>query len=140
MAIDGQIDNVTVLPGGAQDLEFQNRILEGVSRTFALTIPELPKELRDVVANAYLLCRIADTIEDEIALTADQKQDFHQQFVRVVAGEESGAAFASELGPLLSDSTLAAERENWWPALKRLLVSPSALVQFNVVPYTSVWQ
>lgn len=111
MAVDGQIDNVTVLPSGVQDLDFQNRILEGVSRTFALTIPQLPHELRDVVANAYLLCRIADTIEDEISLSVDEKQRFHQQFVTVVAGKRSATAFANELGPLLSEATLPAERD-----------------------------
>jgi farnesyl-diphosphate farnesyltransferase len=82
-----------------------------VSRTFALTIPQLPGALRSVVANAYLLCRTADTIEDEVALTPEQKQDFHDQFVAVVAGEASPEAFATALDPLLSDVTLPAERE-----------------------------
>lgn len=44
---------------------FLRRHLDGVSRTFALTIPQLPDALWPVVANAYLLCRIADTIEDD---------------------------------------------------------------------------
>ena len=52
------------------DLAWQHAILQEVSRTFALTIPQLPSGLRDVVGNAYLLCRIADTIEDEPALSA----------------------------------------------------------------------
>ena len=39
-------------------------LLPHVSRTFALTIPVLEEPLRDQVAIAYLLCRIADTIED----------------------------------------------------------------------------
>ncbi|HTT38021.1 MAG TPA: squalene/phytoene synthase family protein, partial [Burkholderiales bacterium] len=43
------------------DDEFQARMLAGVSRTFALTIPQLPQELARVVTNAYLLCRIVDT-------------------------------------------------------------------------------
>lgn len=94
-----------------EDLVFQNHILEGVSRTFALTIPQLPVELRDVVANAYLLCRIADTIEDEVALTADQKFVFHNTFVGVVAGHESATSFSKLLAPLLSQATIAAERE-----------------------------
>ena len=46
---------------------FQDQILPHVSRTFALTIPQLPMPLRTAVTNAYLLCRIADTIEDEPA-------------------------------------------------------------------------
>ena len=48
----------------AADLAWQHATLQEVSRTFALTIPQLPPGLRDVVGNAYLLCRIADTIED----------------------------------------------------------------------------
>jgi hypothetical protein len=35
------------------------QLLEGVSRTFAFTIPQLPGGLRETVTNAYLLCRIA---------------------------------------------------------------------------------
>ena len=52
------------------DEVYQDRILPYVSRTFALTIPQLPPALRTAVTNAYLLCRIADTIEDEPALSA----------------------------------------------------------------------
>jgi len=44
---------------------FARRILPEVSRTFALNIPVLPKPLDLVVTVAYLLCRIADTLEDE---------------------------------------------------------------------------
>ena len=52
--------------GTETDEDYQNRILPHVSRTFALTIPQLPPALRTPVTNAYLLCRIADTIEDEV--------------------------------------------------------------------------
>lgn len=88
----------------------QDRLLPGVSRTFALTIPQLPGPLRSVVTNAYLLCRTADTIEDEVSLSADQKQRFHDQFVAVVAGRDSATAFAAALDPLLSSATTDAER------------------------------
>jgi hypothetical protein len=49
---------------------YQDHILALVSRTFALTTPQLPAGLRSVVGNAYLLCRVADTIEDEAGWTA----------------------------------------------------------------------
>jgi farnesyl-diphosphate farnesyltransferase len=91
------------------DLAYQARILPGVSRTFALTIPVLPPRLAPVVANAYLLCRLADTIEDDVGLTDDQKSEFHKRFVRIVRGEEPAAAFAIDLAPLLSSKTLADE-------------------------------
>ena len=92
------------------DEDYQEHVLHGVSRTFALTIPQLPGDLCRVVGNAYLLCRIADTIEDEPALTAAQKREFSLQFIKVVGGEESAERFASKLHALLSESTLAAER------------------------------
>ncbi|MGH8307902.1 MAG: phytoene/squalene synthase family protein, partial [Gammaproteobacteria bacterium] len=92
-------------------LGYQDRILSGVSRTFALTIPQLPAALRKVVANAYLLCRIADTIEDEPALTVADKQRFHALFVRVVNGTGDAAVFSHELAPLLVGRTLPAEKE-----------------------------
>ena len=71
------------------DEEYQDRILVEVSRTFALTIPELPVPLDRVVGNAYLLCRVADTIEDEPNLTWSQKRKFSDEFLEVVAGESS---------------------------------------------------
>jgi farnesyl-diphosphate farnesyltransferase len=93
------------------DLEYQAEILPGVSRTFALTIPVLPGELAVLVTNAYLLCRIADTIEDDVALSDVQKTDFHARFVRVVEGGEPADQFAEDLAPLLSERTLVAERD-----------------------------
>ena len=91
------------------DLAYQTEILQGVSRTFALTIPRLPVELRDVVGNAYLLCRVTDTIEDEPALSVAQKQAFSERFVEIVAGLDAAGPFARELGALLSSSTTASE-------------------------------
>ena len=93
------------------DLDYQRSILPGVSRTFALTIPVLPGELATVVTNAYLLCRVADTIEDDAGLDDRQKTHFHTRFVRVVEGLEPADAFAAELAPLLSDRTLEDERD-----------------------------
>ena len=93
------------------DLAYQAKILQGVSRTFALTIPQLPDGLRDVVGNAYLLCRITDTIEDEPALSAGQKQAFAERFIDIVAGRAAVEPFARELGAGLSPSSTASEHD-----------------------------
>lgn len=93
------------------DDAFQAHLLQGVSRTFALTIPELPPALAKPVSNAYLLCRIVDTIEDETALSSAQKHGFCEQFARVVRGEEPPYGLRDALAPLLSDQTIAAEHE-----------------------------
>ena len=95
----------------AGDVAWQEQILPGVSRTFALTIPALPPLLRLPVTTAYLLCRVADTIEDEATLSQPQKRDFSREFVRVCAGGARAETFSRRLYPLLSQHTLPAERE-----------------------------
>jgi len=52
---------------------FCREIFPAVSRTFALSIRLLPGELGAAVRYAYLICRIADTIEDEPILAASEK-------------------------------------------------------------------
>ena len=96
---------------GNSAADFQDRILPHVSRTFALTIPQLPVPLRIAVTNAYLLCRIADTIEDEPALSPADSRIFLQRFTAVVRGAEPAAPLARELTRRLSERTLPAERE-----------------------------
>ncbi|MDO8846465.1 MAG: phytoene/squalene synthase family protein [Methylicorpusculum sp.] len=91
------------------DDDFQAYLLQDVSRTFALTIPELPNGLKEAVANAYLLCRIVDTIEDEVSLSPAQKEYFCTGFISVTKTGRQAEAFAQELGPLLSSQTIPAE-------------------------------
>jgi farnesyl-diphosphate farnesyltransferase len=93
------------------DEGYQDLILPDVSRTFALTIPELPPALRTSVTNAYLLCRIADTIEDEPALSPGASLVFLNRFVAVLYGREPAAALARDLAAQLSDRTLPAEHD-----------------------------
>src|ERR1051325_2181085 len=93
------------------DDDFQSAILEGVSRTFALTIPQLPADLARVVSNAYLLCRIVDTIEDEPRISAADKDYFCRQFLCAFDERAAAEAFAGQLGAALSGRTLPAEHE-----------------------------
>lgn len=95
----------------AEALAFQRRILPQVSRTFALTIPELPAGLDQAIANAYLLCRIADTIEDEPALSPASKSDFQDRLVAAIAGREPAGGLSRALAAGLSGHTLPAEVE-----------------------------
>ena len=55
--------------------------LQKVSLTFALTIPLLPMPLADWVGNAYLLCRIVDTIEDDAHLTTASKKQHIEAYL-----------------------------------------------------------
>ncbi len=56
-------------------------ILPEVSRTFALSIRCLPGELGRAVLAGYLLCRIADTVEDDPAATPERKTELFQAFI-----------------------------------------------------------
>lgn len=98
-------------PVGTTDEAYQEEILPHVSRTFALTIPQLPVGLRSAVTSAYLLCRIADTIEDEPALSATDAYVYLGRFAAVVAGREAAAPLARDVVARLSESTLPAERD-----------------------------
>ncbi len=93
------------------DEQFQARMLQFVSRTFALTIPQLPGALREAVGNGYLLCRIVDTIEDDAAMPAQEKRRFCEWFTAVVEGRADAAQFAADLSAALGPSTPAAERD-----------------------------
>jgi farnesyl-diphosphate farnesyltransferase len=93
------------------DEAYQYQILPHVSRTFALTIPQLPPTLRIGVTNAYLLCRIADTIEDQTASSEAARLGFLHRFVAVLRGREPAARLARDLAPSLTEHTLPAERE-----------------------------
>lgn len=90
---------------------YQNYVLPLVSRTFALTIPQLPTELARVVGNAYLLCRIADTIEDEPSLDVERKKEFERALIDVVAARGSAESLAAQILPCLSSATLPAEHD-----------------------------
>ena len=95
----------------SSDEVYQDQILPHVSRTFALTIPQLPPALSIPVTSAYLLCRIADTIEDEPALSAAETLAFLQRFSAVVGGNGEPEALARDLEHRLSDRTLPTERD-----------------------------
>ena len=99
------------MDSATRDEDYQDQILPHVSRTFALTIPQLPPALRTPVTSAYLLCRIADTIEDEPTLAPAATLVLLQRFVAVVHGTEDGHRLAQELAPQLSGQTLPAERD-----------------------------
>ena len=64
--------------------------LPKVSRTFALCIRLLPEALEHPVAVAYLLCRIADTVEDSALLSASEKSTLLAEFRDAVGAPRPG--------------------------------------------------
>jgi len=93
------------------DLTFCHAMLPKVSRTFAACIDLLPSPVDQQVLVAYLLCRIADTIEDTADLPVHEKERLLTSFRIALASPASGcpdlaAAFAT---PRTDDERLTRE-------------------------------
>lgn len=83
-------------------------LLPRVSRTFALGVKMLPPKLEAPVRIGYLLCRIADTVEDDLALSPERKVALLDTFLACFDDTAQADDFAScvtELGA--SDEYLA---------------------------------
>ena len=84
----------------AESVAFCRAILPSVSRTFALSIRLLPGTLNDAVLASYLLCRIADTIEDDHSATVERKAALLHSLLRALddpAAARELVAAATEL-------------------------------------------
>jgi len=97
----------------ASDRAFCREMLPKVSRTFALCIRFLPPGVGYAVLVAYLLCRIADTIEDSVGLSPAEKDRLLADFRRCLeeGGPESGALAAAFAGARQDDERLAARAD-----------------------------
>jgi farnesyl-diphosphate farnesyltransferase len=84
-------------------VRFGREILPAVSRTFALSIRVLPGELGRAVLAAYLLCRIADTLEDEPALPATEKATLLDELLRCFDDAAAADAFPARVASLAGE-------------------------------------
>jgi len=84
MAI-GTVGAAAGAPPGPSDRTFCVAMLPKVSRTFAICIRLLPADLAHPVLIAYLLCRIADTVEDTAHLSAPRKLELLERFGEALA-------------------------------------------------------
>jgi farnesyl-diphosphate farnesyltransferase len=86
-------------------------MVQDVSRTFAVSIEILDEPMSSYVCVGYLVCRIADTIEDAQTLSPAEKRSLLVQYERVFdpADEYDGDAFEPAVNP-----HLPAERTADW--------------------------
>ena len=84
----------------AEDWAFCKSSLEEVSRTFSRPIALLPGRLEVAVSLGYLLCRIADTIEDHPAVGADIRGELFRTFLEILEGDRDPADLAKGFEPV----------------------------------------
>lgn len=70
-----------VRTASAEDVSYCRESLLAVSRSFARPIEMLPGDLRTAVTCGYLLCRIADTIEDNAFFTTEARDERYATFL-----------------------------------------------------------
>ena len=83
---------------------FARDVLPAVSRTFALSIRLLPGTLGQAVLTAYLLCRIADTLEDEPVMPAEAKAALLDGLLRCFDDAGEAEHFSAGLVTLTGDA------------------------------------
>jgi len=65
----------------------QYEILRKVSRTFALSVEQLPQILRDAITVSYLLLRVSDCLEDREEMEVERKAQLLRLWTRVLSRE-----------------------------------------------------
>lgn len=83
---------------------FGQAILPDVSRTFAISIRFLPGTLGRAVLTAYLLCRIADTIEDDNSTAPAKRAELLEEFLRTLTDRDAADAFPALAAGLKGDA------------------------------------
>ncbi|MBD5656889.1 MAG: squalene/phytoene synthase family protein, partial [Candidatus Eremiobacteraeota bacterium] len=86
-------------------LEFARGVIGRVSRTFAIGIAVLPGDLGKAVLVGYLLCRIADTIEDDGTATASRRQELLACFLECFDDPVKAERFAAEASDIRADQS-----------------------------------
>jgi farnesyl-diphosphate farnesyltransferase len=84
-------------------LDFARNIIGRVSRTFAIGIGVLPGDLGKAVLTGYLLCRIADTIEDDGEAQASRRQELLAEFVACFGDRALAARFGQDAADIRAE-------------------------------------
>src|ERR1700732_1064622 len=84
-------------------LDFARNIIGRVSRTFAIGIGVLPGDLGKAVLTGYLLCRIADTIEDDGEASASRRQELLAEFVACFGDRALAARFGEDAADIRAE-------------------------------------
>jgi farnesyl-diphosphate farnesyltransferase len=100
-------------PLASDDARWCGDMLPQVSRTFAACIRLLPPPLDHQILVAYLLCRVADTIEDTVDLPVTEKERLLAHFRDCLNenGPESGPISAAFAKPRCADETLTRDTD-----------------------------
>jgi phytoene/squalene synthetase/2-polyprenyl-6-methoxyphenol hydroxylase-like FAD-dependent oxidoreductase len=87
-----------------KDWSYCKKQLALVSRSFSQPIALLPDHLETAVTLAYLLCRVADSVEDHVALPSGERSPLMTLFIEVLHGREDASAFCEAFSDAIGPS------------------------------------
>ena len=93
------------------DLAWCHEAVQGVSRTFALTVDVLEEPMASQICVGYLLCRVADTVEDAGHIPPDAQSDVLRTYRRAIDPDDG-----TDIGEFREavDEWLPEERDDDW--------------------------
>jgi len=96
---------------GEADLAWCHEAVQGVSRTFALTVDVLEEPMASQICVGYLLCRVADTVEDAGHIPPDAQSNVLRTYRRAIDPDDE-----TDIGEFREgvDEWLPAERDDDW--------------------------
>ncbi len=118
------------------DWSFCVSSLEEVSRSFSKPIQLLPEEQRRALTCGYLLCRVADTIEDSDDLQEEKRDDLFQLFHRVLRGRADARLVAELFGDAQASEAEKRLLEGF-PSVMRVFSSQRLKVQQMTIAWVS---
>ena len=115
---------------GAADLEWCHEAVQGVSRTFALTVDVLEEPMSSYICVGYLLCRVADTVEDAEHVAPTEQARLLRIYDRVLDPEDETevGAFSEAVDPHLPP---ADTRSDDWAVVAE---APRIVATFDSLP------
>lgn len=117
------------------DVAWCHRAVQDVSRTFALTVAELDDPMAREICVGYLLCRVADTVEDANHIPGDDQEALLRQYSRVL--DPDSATTAAAFGDAVAEWVPAdpsGQRADDWAVVAE---APRVVRTFQALPADS---
>jgi len=112
---------------GTGSMEEHYEMLRKVSRTFALSIEQLPLVLRDSITIAYLLFRVSDCLEDTEGIPPERKAELLRLWAQVLEGDKPVVALTDCIADWDSSDPEIAVAQNAGFVLQQLDGLPSEI-------------
>ena len=110
------------------DLDWCHDAVQDVSRTFALTVDVLEEPMSSYICVGYLLCRVADTVEDADHVPPEDQATLLRSYDRALDPDDETTVgeFADEVAPHLPE-----ERNADWEVVAE---APRIVATFEALP------